>query len=158
MEQRGSTPGRVDRYPPGRHPLPSEERLRPVECVHCSGPLGVTVWDDWNGFLVVCPHCGGCHGRRWGLERTLLAGLVLNALSFFLTFRPRPATWLFAGYVAAVAAGLVLAIRFEDHDGPLLAAVAVLVLGPLLVNVVALIRHQIDLDRPPPRDLRARRD
>src|SRR5258705_11899087 len=71
----------------GQYPIPLGAKLRAVECVHCHRPLGISSWDYWNGFLVVCPHCAGFHGKRWGFERTLLAGLFLNVFSFFFTLR-----------------------------------------------------------------------
>lgn len=138
------------RVPLGRYPIPDGSSLRAVECVHCGRPLGVSTWDYLNGFLVVCPHCRGYHGKPWGLERTLLAGFFFNVASFFLTMRPRHALATLS--VFAVACWLLVTLAAEDdtNTGYMIASVGTFVLGPMVVNAVVLVRHQMRLDAAPP--------
>ena len=43
-----------------------------------------------------------------------------------------------------------LAIRYERVDAFMIAAVGTLILGPVLINAVVLVRHQMRLDTAPP--------
>lgn len=153
FEKHATTPGRV---PVGFYPIPNRRGFHAVECVHCARPLGVTRWDYWNGFLVVCPHCRGYHGKPWSIEKPLVAGLFLNALSFFLTMRPRQAIVAIAGFVVACWALVVLAGENQTHDGFTIAAGITIVLGPVVINAIQLVRHQSRLDTSPPGDQRSR--
>jgi uncharacterized membrane protein YjjP (DUF1212 family) len=98
----------------------------------------------------VCPHCRGWHGKPWGFQRTLLAGFFFNALSFFFTMRPRRAVAMIALFVIVCWGLASLAINYEDVDAFMIAAVGTLVLGPVLINAVVLVRHQMRLDAAPP--------
>lgn len=138
--------------PLGRYPIPSGRRFRTVQCVHCEKPLGISSWDYIHGFLVLCPHCSGFHGKPWGLERPLLAGLFLNALSFFFLMRPRRALAALALFVAIGGALVYVAGQNEQNDALMIGSVSFVLLGPVLVNAVLLVRHQMRLDKSPPVD------
>jgi hypothetical protein len=140
------------RTPLGRYPIPSDSKLRAVPCVHCRGTIGLSRWDHWNGFLVVCPHCGGYHGKPWTIERTLLAGFFFNAFSFLLVFRPRNAVIAFLGFLLAGWILVTLAVENEGNDAIMIASLLAIMLGPMLITAAALIRHQSRLDRAPPSD------
>lgn len=136
----------------GAYPIPVGSGLRAVECAHCGRPLGITSWEYWNGFLVVCPHCGGYHGKPWGFERTLLAGFLINVLSFFFVMRPRRA---FSAILALGAVDAILLSQSAEDDmntAKMATALAVFALAPVAVNAVALVRHQSLLDQAPPGD------
>ncbi len=138
------------RHPLGRYPIPEGSGLRAVECVHCHGQLGISKWDYWNGFLVKCPHCSGFHGKPWGIERTVVAGLILNVLSFPFVFRPRMA---FAAIFFFVLTGWLLGILVAQNDtntALMIAFIGIIGLGPVVINAIALVRHQVQLDRSPP--------
>ena len=133
-------------YPVGVFPVPIASSLRTRQCLHCEQPVGIGRWDDLNGFLVTCPHCSLRTGKRWPLRRPIMAGFFLNAFSFFFLFRPGTATFLFAAAVAwAVGIG---DLAFSDFAPDWLAVVwgAVFFLAPPIVNAVALIRPESDLD------------
>lgn len=137
--------------PVGRYPIPEASGLRAVSCRHCSRPIGLSLWEYANGFLVLCPHCRGYHGKEWGFQRTLLAGLILNAVSFFFVLRPRWAVLALAAH--ALLGWLLLAPVAQDElPSTTYTAVAfgVVLLGPVLVNGVLLVRHQMKLDAAPP--------
>ncbi|HXJ16213.1 MAG TPA: hypothetical protein VNM68_03350, partial [Candidatus Polarisedimenticolia bacterium] len=131
----------------GEYPIPLGSSLRAVECVHCHRPMGVSSWDYWNGFLVVCPHCLGKHGKPWAFERTILSGLFLNVFSFFFTLRPRQALIAIIAFVLADWILIGASVQQEGNDPLLITSMLVAVLGPVLVNAVALVRHQIALDK-----------
>jgi hypothetical protein len=114
--------------------------------------LGITNWDYWNGFLVACPHCGGCHGKPWGFERTLLAGFLLNVFSFVFVFRPRHAFSAMVGLAVVDWFLLSLSARNDMNTALMFTAVSVLSLTPVLVNAIVLVRHQTLLDKAPPND------
>ena len=102
-------------------------------------------WEDWNGFLLRCPHCGGIHGRPWSPYGTLLASLFLNAFSFFFTMRWRRALPLFWGFVLlAVVAGTALD-RGQLSETFKLVLLATFFLGPVAVNSVLLLEHEMAL-------------
>jgi hypothetical protein len=136
----------------GSYPVPIGSKLRAVECVHCKRPLGISNWDYWNGFLVLCPHCGGSHGKPWGFERTLLAGLFFNVFGFFFVMRPRQALTALLAFAMADWGLLSLSAK-NDMNAPLMfTAISFFALGPVLVNGIALVRHQVQLDKAPPSD------
>ena len=146
---RADAPGHI---PLGQYPIPAGSRLRAVKCVHCERPLGLSSWDYYAGFLVLCPHCNGFHGKPWGLERTLLVAVFLNALSFFFVLRPRRA---FVALVLFALIGVVLvslSIQKENSDALLIGSLSYVFLVPVCVNAVLLVRHQMKLDKPPPAD------
>ena len=136
-------------YPVAVYPIPTGSRLLPRTCIHCNQPIGVGRWDDFNGFLVTCPHCSRSTGKRWSLKRLIImAGFFLNAFSFFFLFRPLKALILFI--VAASWAVGVSALAFADWAPDWLAVVwgSVFFLAPPIIDAVALVRHELDLDRP----------
>jgi hypothetical protein len=55
------------------------------------------------------PHCHLIHGGHWKIDWVLLASLFLNALSFFLTMRPKLALVWTIGFLAL--GGFLLAIE-----------------------------------------------
>lgn len=117
-------------------------------CLHCGHAVALTRWDDWNGFLVECAHCGGMHGRRRNIRQVMLASFVFNAVSFLFMMRPaRAALWL-AAFAAAAVAGSLFLDRLPDTLQ--VALVSVFALGPMLVNAVVLINHERSLDKSSP--------
>lgn len=136
---------------PGRYPM--AERVSPViasgaiACVHCGNPIVMSGWDNFNGFLVECPHCHGFHGRRWSIRAVTAASFVLNVLSFLFTMRPRTAVLTIAIWCTTM--WLVLQHVQSWPDWAEAMALGTLMLGPAFVNAGLLVRHQIDLDRHP---------
>lgn len=150
-DPRFDRPFRTDtRVRTGEYPIPDRPRVRAVPCVHCARPMGVSTWDYLNGFLVVCPHCHGYHGKPWGIERTVVAGLFFNCLSFLFTMRPKQATVAIAIFVSICSCLLAVAARDDMNTANMVAALGVSILGPVLVDAVVLIRHRIRLDAAPP--------
>ncbi len=148
FEPGSSTPRRA---PLGTFPIPAASRLRAVKCVHCAQPVGISTWAYLNGFLVVCPHCRGYHGKRWGFERTLLAGFFLSAFSFFFVMRPLRALTAFVAFAWLIWGLGTLAIHYDfKQDAATLALFGVFFMGPVLVNALLLVRHQMLLDQAPP--------
>jgi hypothetical protein len=129
------------------------ERVSPViasgaiACVHCGNPIVMSGWDNFNGFLVECPHCHGFHGRRWSIRAVTAVGFVLNALSFLFTMRPGRALLVIVIWCAAV--WLVMPRINPWPDWAQATAFGTVILGPAIINAVLLVRHQIDLDRHP---------
>lgn len=117
-------------------------------CLHCRRSVSLSKWDDWNGFLVECPHCGGMHGKPWKIGRVLLASFVFNAFSFLFTMRPAYALPCLAGFAAAAVAGNFYLESLPDTLQIVL-AIAFL-LGPMLVNAVVLVSHERGLDNSAP--------
>ncbi len=132
---------------------PIAERTTPVnassavECIHCRNPIVVSRWDKLNGFLVECPACHGDHGKRWSARTVGAVSLILNAISFFFTMRPSRA------FVAMIlwAGAIVLILPRTEYAPDWIQASAFIVffLGPVIINMALLVRHQIDLDRHP---------
>lgn len=117
-------------------------------CLHCGHAVALKRWDDWNGFLVECAHCGGLHGKRWNIRQVMLASFFFNAVSFLFTMRPAVAVpWLSAFAAAAVAGNFFLD---SLPDTLQVAAVSAFGLGPMLVNAVVLICHERSLDKSSP--------
>lgn len=135
------------RYPVAERPSPLNAASA-VTCIHCGKPLVVSRWDRINGFLVLCPHCRGFHGRRWNVRALAFASLMLNALSFFFTMRPWRAVLMLVGWIAFF--GLVLPAAERWPDAVQVLAFGIAMLGPMVINALLLIRHQVDLDRRPP--------
>ena len=132
---------------------PLAERVTPVnaasavECVHCKSAIVVGRWDKLNGFLVECPSCHGYHGRRWSARAVGAASFVLNGISFFFTMRPMKA-WI-ALIVWAAAVYFLMPKTEYAPDWVQASALIALLFGPLIINLVLLVRHQIDFDRHP---------
>lgn len=136
----------MSKYPMAERPSQTNV-ARTVHCVHCNGPLAVGTWDKWNGFLVECPNCHAFHGKRWSVRPIAFASLFLNGLAFFFTMRPLRAlaaliTWALFIYLTVPrvdrAADWIQASLF-----------GFVMLGPLIINMVLLVRHQSDVDRHP---------
>jgi hypothetical protein len=114
-------------------------------CYHCGVALKINRWEDWNGFLFKCPHCGQLHGKSWNAYRTVLASLFLNAFSFFLTMRPKGAFLFFVAF-ALLLAGLSVALERGLLSGASeLVLLGVALLGPFAINTVLLLRHETAL-------------
>ena len=133
-------------YPVAERVTPTNARAA-VECVHCKAPIAVSTWDKFNGFLVECPSCHGFHGRRWNIRGLALASFLLNALSFLFTMRPGKALAAIAVWVLAF--WLLLPRTETWPDWAQAVAFGTLMIGPMIINAVLLVRHQIDLDRHP---------
>ena len=137
-------------YASAMWPYPIGSTLRRVKCSHCAEECGVTRWDHWNGFLSACPKCGFLIGRRWQIRTLLWGSLILNAFSFFFTMRPRLAMrvaavwvglWVGGGYLVSNNPG----VQFAE---PTYYTVALF--GPVLINALILVRHQVDFDATHP--------
>ncbi len=136
-------------YPLGVYPVPTGSRLRARACRHCGLELGVGRWNDLNGFLVRCPHCGGLHGKKWNARRTVVAGLLFNALSYPFVMRFRPALVVIGVTVASVLSfGMLVDLR-TTPDWLAATAFGTFFLAPCVVNGVLLLRHQTLLEQSP---------
>jgi hypothetical protein len=131
---------------PRRADADSGGKARP--CCHCGRTIHLSRWDDWNGFLVECQHCGGMHGKHWRIRYVMLASFVFNAVSFLFTMRPAAAVPLLSAFVAAGVAGSF----FIGRVNPTLEIVAVVAFihGPMLINAVVLLNHHGRIDGSAP--------
>lgn len=109
-------------------------------CQYCRRSVTLSKWDDWNGFLVECPHCGKMLGKFWNIRRVLMASFVFNAFSFLFTMRPAYALPCLAGFAAAAVAGNFYLESLPDTLQIVLAVA--FILGPMLVNAVVLVNHE----------------
>lgn len=119
------------------------EHTRP--CLHCGRGVALSKWDDWNGFLVECPHCGGMHGKRWNIRRVLMASFVFNAVSFLFTMRPFVAAVWLSVFVAAAVGGAFFLESLPDNLQ--IVAASAFILGPMIINAVVLSLHERSLDQ-----------
>ena len=132
---------------------PVAERITPlnaassVACSHCGSPIAVPTWDRWNGFLLRCPHCRGFHGRAWNIRGLALASFLLNAVSFLFTMRPSKAIPVIILWSVTFWLLLPRSERWPDWEQATL--FIALFVGPMVINAVLLIRHEVDLDRLP---------
>jgi hypothetical protein len=142
---------------PSKCPLaaspPQPTTAQPMQqCCHCGQEIVIPKWDRWNGFLVRCPFCRGLHGKPWKTKRIAMAGLLFNLFSFAFTMRPRRAVLAMLGFAGWFVAGVYLLDRYHIVDGPIFMAWLIgFLLGPMILDGILLIRHQIDLEKPPPR-------
>jgi hypothetical protein len=136
----------MPRYPQAERVTPVNA-LSAVECIHCRNAIAVGKWDKTNGFLVECPYCHGYHGRAWNPRVIGFASLFLNAFSFFFTMRPSRA--IIALILWAGAIYFFLPKTEYAPDWIQATAFILAFLGPLIINMAVLVRHQIDLDRHP---------
>ncbi|HET7436034.1 MAG TPA: hypothetical protein VFN10_15095 [Thermoanaerobaculia bacterium] len=118
-----------------------------VSCVHCHKAITVSTWDRFNGFLVECPHCHGFHGRRWQIRAVAFASFLLNAASFLFTMRPGKALLAMAAWVGFFWFALPRSDGWPEAVRVMI--YGALMIGPMLINAILLVRHQIDLDRAP---------
>jgi len=123
----------------------NESLLRP--CYHCGKPLKISHWEDWNGFLFRCPHCEQIHGKPWNAPVTLLASVLLNAFSFFCTLRWRQALPLFMGFLLLSGIGSFVLDRGQLSETLKLVLLGMAFLGPLAINSVLLLQHEIALKK-----------
>jgi len=150
-DERDSSPsaskeaGRPHAYPLAKPGDSSGSRDVLRNCCRRGNPLKISRWEDWNGFLFRCPHCEGIHGKPWRAYVILLASVLLNALSFFFTLRWRWALPLFFGFtVLAGFVGLALD-RGQLSETLKLALLTTVFLGPLAINSVLLLQHEMAL-------------
>ena len=114
-------------------------------CLHCGSEVALSRWDNWNGFLVECPHCGGLHGKHWNIRRVLFA------------MRPAKALPLLAAFVALGAAGNFFLLDNESVPDSLeMAGAIIFVFAPMLVNAAVLVTHERGIDNSAPPALTAR--
>ena len=124
----------------------AQNRGVPRACYQCGGPLRIGHWEDWNGFLFQCPHCGRTHGRHWNAFAIMLGSILLNALSFLFTMRWKLALPLLLGFVL-LHAGLGIALNRNQLSETLeLLLSGTAFLAPLAINAVLLLRHEVSLD------------
>lgn len=136
--------GRASAYPLAKPGDSSDSRGVLRACYRCGKPLKIRRWDDWNCFLFRCPHCKGIHGKPWSTS-ILLLSVLLNAFSFFLTLRWRRALPLFLGFI--LLHGFVgFALKHGQLSEMLeLVLLATVLLGPLAINSVLLVQHEMAL-------------
>ena len=84
---------------------------------------------------------------RWSARAVGAASLILNGLSFFFTMRPAKA--LIALIIWAAAIYFLLPKTEYAPDWVQASAFIAFFLGPVIINMALLVRHQIDLDRHP---------
>ncbi len=134
----------------GRYPLagvPDDGSKGVVrECCRCGELLKLSRWDDANGFLVQCPYCGGIHGKRWRVYSILLASLLLNGISFFTTMRWKRALPLCLVFIGGFFADDQFTRHWPVPQTAELAIAAALLLGPLAINAVLVLRHEMVMD------------
>jgi hypothetical protein len=123
-------------------------------CLHCGHTVHLSKWDDWNGFLVECQHCGGLYGKRWNIRRVMMASFMFNALSFLFTMRPGRGVPCLLAFAAATVAGSFFIERLPDMVQVTL--VSAFILGPMLVNGVVLVNHERSIDNSAPPELMLR--
>jgi hypothetical protein len=124
----------------------SGDHARP--CLHCGSTVHLSRWDDWNGFLVECQHCGGMHGKYWRIKHVMLASLFFNAVSFLFTMRPAAALPLLAAFAVAGVAGNFFLETLPDNLE--VAAACAFLFCPMLINAVVLLKHHSHLDGSAP--------
>jgi len=138
--------GNVDSYPVAKAYGESSQKRGVVRaCYHCGKPLEISRWDDWNGFLFRCPYCKQVHGKSWRAYPTLLASILLNGISFFFTMRWRHALPWFMAFVLLFVSVSVVLDRGQLPETLSLALLGVALMGPLAVNSVLLLRHEMAL-------------
>ena len=108
--------------------------------------MAVGRWEKLNGFLVECPSCHD--GRAWTTRVFGFMSLLLPAISFFFTMRPGRAFFVMILWIAA--SYFVMPRTDYSPDWIQVTVWIFFLLGPLIINMALLVRHQIDLDRPPP--------
>ena len=108
-------------------------------CTNCNKKIRLKRWDSWNNFLVRCPFCERLHGHRWDAGKVLMASFILQPLTFFFTFRPIKALFVFILYICIILLGLWL---LNSKIFPMLLEVFgafVLIFIPMFVNGIALL-------------------
>jgi hypothetical protein len=135
-------------YPKAVLPIDMKRGHVLKRCFHCGKDLGLKKWDNWNGFLVECPHCHGLHGKRWGIRRTVLASFLFNALSFPFLMRPRSAMPMVIAFLGAAILGNLFLDRLSNLWQ--VGAVAIFMLSPMVLNGFVLVVHERDLDNSAP--------
>ncbi len=131
-------------YRQATYPVPTGSNLIRVSCPYCLGKMGISRWESWNGFSVVCPHCSSLSGHPWSLIVIVLASLCLNVLSFFMTMRPQRAT---VSALVFLVVNIALISIADSTVSPDLALSIVLVplMGPMVLNLFITFKHQRDL-------------
>lgn len=136
----------MSRYPFAERPSGAKAESA-VSCSRCGKAIVVSAWDRFNGLLVECPYCHAFHGRRWRVRAVALASFLLNALSFMFTMRPRNALLVIAVWVAFFFCTMPRSEAWPEAVQ--IALYCAFMVGPMLINIFLLIRHQSDLDRAP---------
>ena len=108
--------------------------------------MAVGRWEKLNGFLVECPSCHSYHGRAWNTRVVGFMSVFLNAISFFFTMRPGRALFAMLLWIAAIY--FIMPATEYSADWIQVTVWIFFLLGPLIINMALLVRHQIDLDRP----------
>lgn len=121
--------------------------LRP--CFHCKESIVVSQWDEWNGFLLRCPHCRLAHGKNWKVKSILWASFFVSAFSFFFTVRPRKALLLVSIYLGIGFAGNMIIDREIFPQWLEFIAVVFFLFTPLLMNGALIVVHESRLGRSP---------
>lgn len=132
---------RTHSYPLAKPGATDDRSAKP--CYHCGKKLKLGSWEQWNGFLVQCPHCFQLHGHSWNAFAVLFVSLILNGFSFFFTLRWKKAIILCSVFIAAYASMFKLTERASDNVQ--LLVMGIVMAGPVLINAVVLIQHERDL-------------
>ena len=147
------SPSPKSNYPQGYLPYQAKQGTAIKSCLHCGNKLGVKKWDNWNGFLVECPHCHGLHGNRqniWNIRNVLFASFMFNAISFLFTMRLRTAIPLLLGFILVGFGGNYLLDHYEIPGLTAVAGASVFLLAPMVINAIVLIRRDSALDNSTP--------
>jgi hypothetical protein len=132
---------RQHNYPMGK--MASDEDHGAKTCYHCRRKLKLDAWEQWNGFLVQCPHCFQLHGHSWNAFAVLFVSLILNGFSFFFTMRWKKALILCSIFIAAY--GSMFKLTEQVSDNLQLLVMGIVMGGPVMINAVLLILHERDL-------------
>jgi hypothetical protein len=109
-------------------------------CIHCGKDLVVRKWDDWNGFLVVCPHCKKIDGKHWNKKAILYGSFFVNAASYFFTMRPLKALMLTAvTLIVGIVGYQIIDFIPQPFDVFL---VTLFLFMPMLINGMLIVIHE----------------
>lgn len=111
-------------------------------CIHCAKKLQLSRWDDWNGFLVICPHCKKLHGKNWNKKAILWGSFFINALSFFFTMRPLKALVLLMAMLGFAVFGNYVMDRELLPQSVEFLAVILFIFAPIMLNGILVIIHE----------------
>jgi hypothetical protein len=114
-------------------------------CFQCGKLLLVSRWDDWNGFLIRCPHCGRYHGKNWNLKAILWGSFFFHAFSFFFTMRPLSASICVVVLLLIGLGGNQVIDRDWFPQWLEFVAVVGFLFTPLLINAGMIINHETSL-------------
>jgi hypothetical protein len=114
-------------------------------CFHCGSELCISRWDDWNGFLYLCPYCKRVNGEKWNAFAVCFMGLIINFLSFFFIMRPKKALICATAFFFYWCVSSYAIDKYQIQDNYQLVLMGIGFLGPMTINAVMLIKHQLNV-------------